>query len=66
MSTNSASICWRTWLCRLAARICALFIPYLPKTRMDMNSEPPYQAVDNEIAYRWREEVTAMGKLNDA
>ena len=36
------------------------------QTRMDMNSEPPYQAVDNEIAYRWREEVTTMGKLNDA
>ena len=36
------------------------------QTRMDMNSEPSHQAIDNEIAYRWNQEVTAMSKLSDA
>ena len=36
------------------------------QTRMDMNNEPSHQAIDNEIAYRWGQEVTAMGKLSDA
>ena len=36
------------------------------QTRMDMNNEPSHQAIDNEIAYRWNQEVTAMGKLSDA
>ena len=36
------------------------------QTRMDMNSEPSHQAIDNEIAYRWGQEVSAMGRLSDA
>ena len=36
------------------------------QTRMDMNSEPYHQAIDNEIAYRWGQEVSAMGRLSDA
>ncbi len=36
------------------------------QTRMDMNSEPSHQAIDNEIAYRWSQEVSAMAKLSDA
>ena len=35
-------------------------------TRVDMNSEPSHQAIDNEIAYRWGQEVSAMGRLSDA
>ena len=35
------------------------------ETRGDMHSEPSHQAVDNEIAYRWGQEVTAMGKLSN-
>ena len=27
---------------------------------------PTHQAIDNEIAYRWNQEVTAMSKLSDA
>ena len=34
------------------------------ETRGDMHSEPSHQAVDNEIAYRWSQEVAAMGKLS--
>ena len=35
------------------------------QTRADMHSEPSHQAVDNEIAYRWSQEVSAMGKLSN-
>ena len=35
------------------------------QTRGDMHSEPSHQAVDNEIAYRWSQEVSAMGKLSN-
>ena len=35
------------------------------QTRADMHSEPSHQAVDNEIAYRWSQEVTAMEKLTN-
>ena len=36
-----------------------------PQTRADMQSEPSHEAVDNEIAYRWSQEVSAMGKLTN-
>ena len=36
------------------------------QTPMDMNSEPSHQAIDNEITYRWGQEVSAMGRLSDA
>ena len=29
-----------------------------------MQNEPSHEAVDNEIAYRWSQEVSAMGKLS--
>ena len=31
------------------------------QTRADMQSEPSHEAVDKEIAYRWSQEVSAMG-----
>ena len=31
------------------------------QTRGDMHSEPSHEAVDKEIAYRWSQEVSAMG-----
>ena len=31
------------------------------QTRGDMQSEPSHEAVDKEIAYRWSQEVSAMG-----
>ena len=34
------------------------------ETRGDMQSEPSHEVVTNEIAYRWSQEVTAMGKLS--
>ena len=35
------------------------------QTRADMQSEPSHQVVDNEIAYRWSQEESAMGKLTN-
>ncbi|MDE0823958.1 MAG: hypothetical protein OSB07_08335 [Dehalococcoidia bacterium] len=35
------------------------------QTRADMHSEPSHQSVDNEIAYRWSQEVSAMGNLSN-
>ena len=35
------------------------------ETRGDMQSEPSHQSVDNEIVYRWSQEVSAMGKLSN-
>ena len=35
------------------------------QTRADMHSEPSHQTVDNEIAYRWSQETSAMGKLTN-
>ena len=35
------------------------------QTRGDMQSEPSHEAVDKEIAYRWSQEVSAMGKLTN-
>ena len=35
------------------------------QTRADMQSEPSHEAVDKEIAYRWSQEVSAMGKLTN-
>ena len=35
------------------------------ETRGDMQSEPSHEVVNNEIAYRWSQEVSAMGKLNN-
>ena len=35
------------------------------QTRADMHSEPSHEAVDKEIAYRWSQEVSAMGKLTN-
>ena len=35
------------------------------ETRGDMHSEPSHEVVTNEIAYRWSQEVTAMGKLSN-
>ena len=31
------------------------------QTRGDMQSEPSHEGVDKEIAYRWSQEVSAMG-----
>ena len=31
------------------------------QTRADRHDEPSHEAVDKEIAYRWSEEVSAMG-----
>ena len=36
------------------------------QTRADMQSEPSHEAVDKEIAYRWSQESSAMGKLSPA
>ena len=35
------------------------------QTRADMHSEPSHQSVGNEIAYRWSQEVSAMGNLSN-
>ena len=35
------------------------------ETRSDMQSEPSHEVVNNEIAYRWTQEVAAMGKLSN-
>ena len=35
------------------------------ETRGDMQTEPSHEVVNNEIAYRWSQEVTAMGKLSN-
>ena len=35
------------------------------QTRADMQSEPSHEAVDKEIAYRWSQGVSAMGKLTN-
>jgi len=35
------------------------------QTRADMHDEPSHEAVDKEIAYRWSQEVSAMGKLTN-
>ncbi len=35
------------------------------QTRADMQSEASHEAVDKEIAYRWSQEVSAMGKLTN-
>ena len=35
------------------------------ETRGDMQSEPSHEVINNEIAYRWSQEVTAMGKLSN-
>ena len=35
------------------------------QTRADMHDEPSHEAVDKEIAYRWSQEATAMGRLRD-
>ena len=34
------------------------------ETRGDMQSEPSHEVVNKEIAYRWSQETSAMGKLN--
>ena len=34
------------------------------ETRGDMQSEPSHEVVNNEIAYRWSQETSAMGKLS--
>ena len=34
------------------------------QTRGDMQSEPSHEVVNKEIAYRWSQEVAAMGKLS--
>ena len=31
------------------------------QTRGDMHDQPSHEAVDKEIAYRWSQEVSAMG-----
>ena len=35
------------------------------ETRGDMQSEPSHEVVNKEIADRWSQEVTAMGKLSN-
>jgi len=35
------------------------------ETRGDMQSEPSHEVVNKEIAYRWSQEVSAMGKLSN-
>ena len=35
------------------------------ETSGDMQSEPSHEVVNNEIAYRWSQEVAAMGKLSN-
>jgi len=35
------------------------------QTRADMHDEPFHEAVDKEIAYRWRQEASAMGRLSN-
>ncbi len=35
------------------------------ETRGDMQTEPSHEVVNNEIAYRWSQEVAAMGKLGN-
>ncbi len=35
------------------------------QTRGDMQSEPSHEVVNKEIAYRWSQEVTAMGRLSN-
>ena len=35
------------------------------ETRGDMHSEPSHEVVNKEIAYRWSQEVSAMGKLSN-
>ena len=35
------------------------------QTRADMHDEPSHEAVDKEIAYRWGQEASAMGKLTN-
>ena len=35
------------------------------ETRGDMQSEPSHEVVNKEIAYRWSQEVSAMGKLTN-
>ena len=35
------------------------------ETRGDMQSEPSHEVVNNEIAYRWTQEVSVMGNLSD-
>ena len=34
------------------------------ETRGDMRSEPSHEVVNKKIAYRWSQEVSAMGKLS--
>jgi hypothetical protein len=34
------------------------------ETRSDMQSEPSHEVVNKEIAYRWSQETSAMGKLS--
>ncbi len=34
------------------------------ETRGDMQSEPSHEVVNNEVAYRWSQEVSAMGQLS--
>ena len=35
------------------------------QTRADMHDQPSHEAVDKEIAYRWGQEASAMGKLSN-
>ena len=35
------------------------------ETRGDMHNEPPHEVVNKEIAYRWSQETSAMGKLTN-
>ncbi len=35
------------------------------QTRADMHDEPSHEAVDKEIAYRWGQEASAMGRLSN-
>ena len=35
------------------------------QTRADMHDQPSHEAMDKEIAYRWSQEVSAMGKLTN-
>ena len=35
------------------------------QTRADMHDQPSHEAVDKDIAYRWSQEISAMGKLTN-
>ena len=35
------------------------------QARADMHDEPSHEAVDKEIAYRWSQGASAVGRLSD-